>query len=272
MDSRNRALLVGIIGLASGVAIATAVGCGDSSSDEVVGVDGGDEASTTPTNDAGSGVDVDVPDTATPADAGSDVVDAQAPIDSGIATCTSTADGGCECDGGQCGCAAGQTCNFGQVDGGDGGTSNTVYDCNSNNTCNVQCTSGCTTSCAGSSSCNQTCQSGCTSTCAGGAICAIEAGVDSGITCTGGASCNVDLGASSTLTCAGNTTCNVKCPSTGCTLNCSDHAAKCTFTCGEGDGGADGGAGDAGCPYTCTAGSTRICPVGSTCTCADAGH
>src|SRR5262249_449629 len=86
--------------------------------------------------------------------------------------------GACSCSGSTCTCMSGGTCTFGAGsdpdagvdDGGDAGDagdaaappSNVTFDCNSNNTCNVTCGTGCTTSCDGKSTCNGRCGSNCT--------------------------------------------------------------------------------------------------------------
>jgi hypothetical protein len=236
------------LGLVGWTAVAVAVGCGGDDAANVVGDDGGTDATTG--NDA-TPLDTGAPDTGT--DAGSDVVQ-------GVATCTSPIDGGCVCDGSACTCVPGQTCNLGAVDGGDAGTGAVTYSCSSNNTCNVACGTGCTTQCAGTSTCNQTCTSECVSTCAGGSTCNLDAGVDSSVTCTGGSDCNVAIGAGSTLTCSGTTACHVACPAGGCTMQCSDPAATCVLTCGA-----------APCTYQCTGGAPKTCGAGTTCGCGDAG-
>ncbi len=195
------------------------------------------------------------------------------------ASCT----GACSCSGTTCTCNTGGTCDFGGVEA-DGAASgpvpnNVTYQCDSKNTCNATCGTGCTTTCDGQSTCIGTCESNCTSSCGGTSICTLTTGTNSMVTCEGGSTCNVDVDTGSTVTCTGNSICNVTCPKGGCTLSCQG-SGTCDVTCGvvadagtRGDTdagtiqGADAGAsGIAACKIDCGGGKSDTCAAGTTCT------
>src|SRR5262245_32405778 len=73
-----------------------------------------------------------------------------------------TCSGDCVCTGNDCTCKTGGNCTFGGAasassDGGDAGATpppdNATFHCDSKNTCDSTCGTGCTTTCAGQSVC-----------------------------------------------------------------------------------------------------------------------
>jgi hypothetical protein len=175
--------------------------------------------------------------------------------------------GDCMCTDTECACRAGGTCTFGAagpaLEGGDGGLSismtapppdNVSYHCDSQNSCDLTCGTGCTNTCGGRSTCEGSCTSNCTSSCAGTSSCTLETGVNSQVTCEGGSTCEVKIDTGSTITCRGESTCKVECPKGGCTADCGG-AAECTVVCGAG----------AACQITCNGTRVMDCGAGATC-------
>lgn len=184
----------------------------------------------------------------------------------GSAACT----GDCDCVGTTCTCKQGGNCTLGATAPDGGGPvlppDNVVFDCQSNNTCNTTCGTGCTTSCEGKSVCQGTCEANCTSTCTGTSECNLSTGVNSAVTCGGGSNCNISIDTGSTLTCTGNSTCAIACPKGGCTAECGG-SSGCTVACAlpSADAGADGGAAPTACHIKCNGKEAADCPAGTTC-------
>ena len=189
--------------------------------------------------------------------------------------------GDCSCSGTTCTCNTGGTCTFGNGVEADGAPapgpepSGVTYNCDSKNTCNASCGTGCTTTCDGQSTCVGSCDANCTSTCGGTSNCTLNAGQNSNVTCEGGSVCEITVDTGSTLTCTGNSTCNEICPKGGCTLDCQG-SGTCTVTCGlpsdagTAGNGADGGGttGVTACTIKCgsAGGKSQTCAPGAVCT------
>ncbi len=174
--------------------------------------------------------------------------------------------GDCDCSGTTCSCKSGGTCAFGGAasgttadggDGGDGGVAppdNVTFNCQTKNTCDLSCGTGCTSSCAGQSTCEGSCGSNCTSSCTGTSTCTLSTGTNSTVSCGGGSDCNVTLDTGSTIGCTGNSNCNIKCPKGGCTAECQG-SSGCTIECG----------GTVACQIQCNGKQSQACAAGTTC-------
>ena len=174
--------------------------------------------------------------------------------------------GNCSCTGSLCNCAKGGTCSLGptSAEGGaldaaggstTGAPNGVTYHCDAQNTCSLNCGTGCISTCDGQSTCTGSCGSGCTSSCAGTSNCTLATGTNSQVTCSGGSSCQVSLDTASKLSCTGESNCTIQCPQGGCTAECQGSAA-CTIQCG----------GTTPCSIECNGAKSQECAAGTQCT------